>query len=503
MRAAFVFCTLFLLTVISARAQQNGKIVGVVKDETGKGLAAATVSLLKATDSAMVKMAVSDASGGYEFSNITEGNYLVSVTGVGYSKKISKPFAYNGTQAVDVPALVLAANAANLSAVVVQARRPLVENKIDKMVVNVDAAPTNAGSTALEVLEKSPGVTVDRDGNISLKGKQGITVLMDGKQTYLSGQDLANLLRNMAASQLDQIEIMTQPSAKFDAAGNSGIINLRTKKSLMKGFNGNLNFTYVQGRYPKLPLSFQFNYRTAKFNLYTNFSYSYWSGFNDQTLLRTFRNSQGGVTAVFDQVANQRNISNNYSGRVGLDYNLDKKTTIGVLVNGTASKRTWQNDGRADIKNGAGVLDSFNTVFTENRDQWNNIGGNLNFRRVLSGNGHEITADFDYIRYTTNSKQVSDNYNYNPAGVLLSDPFLLRGRLPSDISIYSGKADYVKSLKDGAKLEAGVKSSFVTTDNDAQYTRYNHHDSDWDVDNTRSNHFIYKETINAAYVNFS
>ena len=502
MRTAFMLFML-LQTALFAGAQQDGKITGAVKDDTGKGAAAATVSLLKAADSALVKMAVSDPAGAFEFSNINEGTYLLSVTGVGFSKTLSKPFAYNGVQSVNVPAIVVASNAANLSAVVVQARRPLVENKIDKMVVNVDAAPTNAGATALEVLEKSPGISVDRDGNISLKGKQGIIVLMDGKQTYLSGQDLANLLRNMPASQLDQIEIMTQPSAKFDAAGNSGIINLRTKKSLLKGFNGSVNLSYVQGRYPKSPNSFQFNYRTAKVNLFANLSYSYWSGFNDQTLLRKFRDDQDQVTAVFDQVANQRNTSHNYSGRIGMDYSVSPKTTIGILVTGISSPRVWQNRGRADIKNGAGVLDSFNTVFTENRDQWKNLGGNLNFRRVLPGSGHEITADFDYLRYTTESKQLSDNYNYNPRGVLISDPFLLRGNLPSDISIYSGKADYVKSLKENAKLEAGVKSSYVTTDNDAQYTRYNHQRDGWDVDNTRTNHFVYKENINAAYVNFS
>ena len=492
-----------LLTSFSSSAQTAAKIHGSVKDEGGKSLAAATVSLLKAADSALVKMGVTDAAGHFEFEAAPEAGYLVSVTSVGYGKSFSAPFtAATGT--VTVPAITLTAAAGNMSAVVVQARRPMVENKIDKMVVNVDAAPTNAGSTALEVLEKSPGITVDRDGNISLKGKQGIIVLMDGKQTYLSGQDLANLLRNMPASQLDQIEIMTQPSAKFDAAGNSGIINLRTKKSLMKGFNGSVNLSYVQGRYPKSPNSFQFNYRTAKFNLFTNLSYSYWSGFNEQTLLRTFRNgTTGQVTSVFDQQANQRNRSHNYSGRIGVDYTLNAKTTIGILVNGNTRPGVWQNRGRADIKNGAGALDSFNTVFTENRDSWQNVGGNLNFRRVLGSGGHELTADLDYIRYDAGSRQVSDNYNYNPAGALLGEPFLLRGNLPSTITIYSGKADWVKPLADGAKIEAGVKSSYVSTDNDAQYTRYSKAVDAWQVDNTRSNHFLYKETINAAYVNFS
>jgi len=502
MRIVFVFFVLAVLNTFSAFAQTAGKIQGSVKDESGKGLAAATISLMRSGDSALIKMGVTDAMGIYEFTTINEGSYFLSVSNVGFSRAFSKTFAFNGNQVLEVPVITLSSNANNLSAVVVQARRPLVENKIDKMVVNVDAAPTNAGSTALEVLEKSPGISVDRDGNISLKGKQGIIVLMDGKQTYLSGQDLANLLRNMPASQLDQIEIMTQPSAKFDAAGNSGIINLRTKKSLAKGFNGSVNLSYVQGRYPKSPNSFQFNYRTSKFNFFTNLSYSYWSGFNDQTLLRTFR-SNGQVTSVFDQQAKQRNSSNNYSGRIGLDYSINPKTTIGVLLNGNTRPSVWQNRGRADIKDGAGMVDSFNIVFTENRDQWKNYGGNVNFKRVLGGSGHELTADLDYIRYDAVSKQVSDNYNYSRNGALLGDPFLLRGNLPSRITIYSGKADYVKALGNDAKFEAGVKSSYVTTDNDAQYTRFNKPDNEWQVDNTRSNHFVYEENINAGYINFS
>ncbi|HEU4471933.1 MAG TPA: TonB-dependent receptor [Flavisolibacter sp.] len=482
---------------------QTARIEGVIKEPAGGPVASATVSLLRAKDSSLVKMAVTDASGHYDFSNIKEGSYLVSGSAVGFSPARSAAFVLAEGQNLVLPDLGLQTGTGSMSGVVVQARRPLVENRIDKMVVNVDASPTNAGATALEVLEKSPGITVDRDGNISLKGKQGIIVLMDGKQTYLSGQDLANLLRNMPASQLDQIEIMTQPSAKYDAAGNSGIINLRTKKNTQRGFNGSVSVSYVQGRYPKSPNSFNFNYRSGKVNFFSNLSYAYWTGFNDQTLLRRFRNNQGDLISVFDQEASQNNRSQNYSARFGLDYSIDKKTSIGFLVNGTYNPRYWENNGRADILNGAGALDSFNKALTVNRDKWKSFGANVNFKKVLPGTGRELTADLDYIRYDSRSRQTSDNYNYDPAGQLLGFPFLLRGYLPSDIAIYSGKVDYVQQLQKGAKLEAGVKSSYVSTDNDAQYTSFDQPSDKWIVDNLRSNHFIYKENINAAYVNLS
>ncbi len=494
---------LFIAFGFTLHAQTTAKIRGLVKDANGKGVSAATIILLKGSDSSWVKMTVSEQAGVYEFTGIKEGNYLVSASSVGFAIGYSSKFFFNGNEAIEMPVIQLVTINKDMAGVVVQASRPLVENKIDKMVVNVDASPTNAGATAMEVLEKSPGISVDRDGNISLKGKQGIIVLMDGKQTYLSGADLANLLRNMPASQLDQIEIMTQPSAKFDASGNSGIINLRTKKSLQRGFNGSINLSYVQGRYPKSPNSFSFNYRAGKLNLFSNLSYSYWTGFNDQTLLRTFRNNQNEVTSVFDQVARQKNTSRNYSARIGLDYSIDKKTTIGFLVNGIYNPRTWENRGRANILDDKGSLDSFNTVFSENRDQWKNFGGNFNFRRVLSGTGSELTADLDFIRYDSRSRQISDNYNYDAGGFLQDDPFWLRGNLPSKINIYSGKADYVLALDNNAKVEAGVKSSYVSTDNDAQYTLYDKPNDKWVIDYTRSNRFLYKENINAAYINYS
>lgn len=486
----------------STYAQAQARITGIVKDESGKFLPSATASLLKAKDSTLVKVGITDKDGAYEFLNIKEGKYLITASSVGFVKITSPSFDFTGDKAFTVPNLTLRKSATAMAGVTVQAARPLIENKIDKMVVNVDASPTNAGATALEVLEKSPGITVDRDGNISLKGKQGIIVLMDGKQTYLSGQDLANLLRNMPASQLDQIEIMTQPSAKYDASGNSGIINLKTKKSTQMGFNGSISLSYVQGRYPKTPNSFNFNYKKGKINLFTSLSYSFWSGFSDQNLLRRFRKN-GIIESAFDQKADQRFESQNYNGRFGLDYSIDKKTTIGFLVNAIHNPSWWENNGRANMLNGAGIVDSFNIAKTANKSIWQNFGASLNFKRVLDTSGRELTADVDIIRYNTNSKQTSDNYNYDVNGNIIRDPFLLRGNLPAVITIYSGKVDYVHPLKKDAKLEAGLKSSFVSTDNDAQYTSYAKNESKWVIDNSRSNHFIYKENINAAYINYN
>ena len=247
-----------------------------------------------------------------------------------------------------------------MAGVTVNASRPMIEQKIDKMVLNVEAAVTNAGATALEVLEKSPGVTVDKDGNISLKGKQGVMVMMDGRPTYLSAQELSNYLKSLPATAIDQIEIMTNPSSKYDAAGNSGIINIKSKKNKQKGFNGSVTANYGQGIYWKANGSINLNYRTGKLNLFANGGANEWNGFQTLTIHRKFRNENTKeVNAIFDQVSNMRNHSNYYNFKVGADYFVTAKTTIGIVASGFINPGKHTSHNTSYLKNAANVVDSF------------------------------------------------------------------------------------------------------------------------------------------------
>ncbi|HEY0059263.1 MAG TPA: outer membrane beta-barrel protein [Flavisolibacter sp.] len=479
-------------------AQSTSRISGVIQESDGKPLQGVTVSLLRAKDSSLAKLALTDKEGNYEVAS-KDGRYLLSFTAVGFSKTFVAPFDLSGGP-VEIPAVTMVAASNSLSAVTVQSRRPLVEARLDKMVVNVDASPTNAGATALEVLEKSPGISVDRDGNISLKGKQGVVVYMDGKQTYLSGADLASLLRNMPASQLDQVEIMTQPSAKYDAAGNAGIINLRTKKTKVMGLNGSISLSYVQGRLPKSPNSFSINYRRGKVNLFGNLSYSHWENESFQTLNRKFKRA-GAEASVFYQESEQGSVSNNYNARAGLDYTINPKTTVGFFVNGTLNRSSDDATSIGYIYN-FGRLGSTIRARSDNSRSFENVSGNINLRRTLSKPGREIGADLDYIRYGSELHQQSNNYATDAITGIADAPYMLRGVLPSQIQIWSGKVDYTHPLGKGAKLETGYKGSVIRTDNNAPYESYDHTSSKWIADRRRDQ-FAYDENINAAYVNFS
>ena len=219
-----------------AQNKTNGKVSGHVIDGNVKTIEAATITLLRAKDSSVAKLTAANKDGFFAFENVGEGKYIVSISAVGHTKGFSDVFEISeGKPVVELKTIELTPMAKNLTGVTVAAKRPLIEQKIDRTVVNVEASVTNVGTSAMEVLEKSPGISVDKDGNISLKGKQGVQVYIDGRPSYLAGTDLANYLRSLSSNQLDQIEIMTNPPAKYDAAGNAGVINIKTKKSKQFG----------------------------------------------------------------------------------------------------------------------------------------------------------------------------------------------------------------------------------------------------------------------------
>ena len=499
------FSLLAAMTIsMSSIAQTGGKVSGSIKDGGNqKVIDAASVSLLQARDSVLVKVAVTDKAGNFSFENLKEGNYLILATSTGHTKTYSSSFILSADKlTADVGVLQLVPAEKSLKEVVVSSKKPLIERKLDRTIVNVDASITSTGSTALEVLEKAPGVSVDKDGNISLKGKAGVIVYLDGRPSYLSGSDLANMLRNMTASQLDQIEIMTNPPAKYDAAGNSGIINIKTKKNKLFGYNGSITSGYTQGRYARLNEAVSFNYRNKKVNFFSNINYNRNHRSQELYIIRNFRDANTkDIKSIFDQKTDMENQSHNYSAKLGLDYSVSKNTTVGLVLNGFYNPSLWQSSTNTYIYDPSGDLTDQTTAYTQNEEKWKNFSSNFNLRTKLDSAGQELTADLDFIQYKATSLQPLTSTYYDNLGNLKQAPDVLNGTLPTNIKIYSGKIDYTLPLKKEAKFEAGFKTSFVNNDNNAVYdslkTGYSV------LDSGRSNHFIYDENINAAYVNYS
>jgi outer membrane receptor protein involved in Fe transport len=495
-----LFAALFTL---AAQAQTGGRVTGSIQDGNQKASESATVLLHRAKDSSVTKVGMASKTGTFSFDQLVDGRYFVSVTAVGYAKAYSLPFEIGPLQqAVSLSTIQLVPVAKTAAGVTVTAKRPLIEQKVDRTVVNVEASVTNVGASALEVLEKSPGVTVDKDGNISLKGKEGVLVLVDGRPTQLSGTDLANMLRSMNSSQLDQIEIMTNPPARFDAAGNAGVINFKTKKNKQYGYNGSLTLGYSQGRYPKTNEGLNMNYRAGKVNIFGNIGHNYRMNFNKLTIQRVIRaEDTKEIQNYFNQESRMIMQNHSYNAKVGVDYSVSKNTTVGVVLNGNSSPSTFNNRNLTLIADAANHPET-QTVATADYDQsWKNFSTNFNFRTTLDTTGRELTADLDYILYDSRNEQLMFNSYFDAHGVPMSIADTLLGSLPQNIKIHSGRVDYFHPLKKSARFEAGIKSSIVKTDNNAIYDSLQNGRTVRDIG--RSNYFIYEENINAAYLNLS
>jgi len=504
MKKFFSLLAAMSIAVCSFAQSGGNKVTGSIKDGGNqKIIDAASVSLLKANDTSLVKVAVTDKAGNFSFENVKDGNYLVLATSIGHSKTYSSSFVIgSNSPSANVGVLQLVPAEKAMKEVVVSSKKPLIERKLDRTIVNVDASITSAGSTALEVLEKAPGVTVDKDGNISLKGKSGVIIYLDGRPSYLSGADLANLLRNMSSDQLEQLEIMTNPPAKFDAAGNAGVINIKTKKNKQFGYNGSITSGYTQGRHARFNEAFSFNYRNKKFNFFSNLNYNRNHRSQELFILRNFRDGNTKIIkSIFDQETSMESESHNYSAKAGVDYNLSERSTLGVVLSGFYNPSLWQSNTNTLIYDPNYTLTDQTTAFSQNDEKWKNFSTNVNFRTKLDSAGQELTADLDYINYKATNFQPLISTYYDNAGNLKQAPDVLHATLPTNIKIYSGKVDYTLPLKKDAKFEAGFKTSYVTNDNDARYdsikTGYTV------LDSARSNHFIYDENISAAYVNYS
>ena len=487
----------FVPKFLTAQAS-TGKMSGQVTDSLHKSVDGATVQLLSAKDSSLVKTELADNEGKFSFDAVKYGRYQLLVTAVGFKSYRNQLIIIDAANTpVFIPGIVLAQSGTMLKEVSVSVKKPFVEHQADRTVVNPDALISNAGSTAMDVLEKSPGVVVDQNGAVSLKGK-GVVIFVDDKPTYLSGADLENYLRSLSSSTIDQIELMTNPPAKYDAAGNGGVINIRIKKSKVKGFNGGLNFSYMQGKYGRTNNSFNFNYRENKINIFGNLGYNTGNNYNDLDINRHFLNDDGSIASNFLQHTYIHRTAQSYLARLGLDYYLSDKTTIGIGFNGLINPGNSTNLGTSKLLDAQNTLDS--TIIANNAEHKNfkNGGINLNYTHQYDKKGHELSADLDYLTYNDSNNQSFYNTGYLPDGAISSND-LLTGSLPAHINIFAFKTDYTQPLADGIKLSTGLKTSYTKTDNVADYFNTVGDVTTPDYDET--NHFIYKEQINAAYVN--
>jgi iron complex outermembrane recepter protein len=485
-----LFCTLLLS--MQSMAQAAGKIRGIVTDSKNKGLASVTVSLLQAKDSGMVKADASNAEGKFEIPVLKSGDYLLSFTAVGFEKKYSAVYTLTEGQNITAATEVLTAASAKLQGVTVTSKKPMIEVKADKTVFNVEASINATGSNALELLQKSPGIQVDNNDNISMKGKTGVRVYVDGKMMQLDTKDLAAYLKSINSNDIEAIEMITNPSAKYDASGNAGIVNIRLKKNKKFGTNGSVNLGFVQGFTPKGNGSVNLNYRDKKINVFGNVGSNLGKYRNELNLYRIQKDT------IYDQQS--VNISNDKSINVkaGADFFVNNKNTIGFLATTNFSNTDWSSNGNTNIYynptgNFVKQLQAVNTV----PGKRTNANFNVNYR-YADTSGTEVNFDADYGLFSGTGRSYQPNNYFNSSNNFLYS-VINRNYTPTDIDIYTAKLDVEQKLGKG-KLGYGAKTSFVTTKNTFDF--FNEVAGVPVKQLDRSNSFTYKENVNAAYVNY-
>lgn len=484
----------------NAQTVVKSKITFTVNSIAHTTIEGATVNLLRSKDSLPVKTVFSDSKGLVEIEGVRAGNYIIKVTMVGYHQFYTTPFTVSTNEEIKLDPVILSASESALKEVVVSAKKPFIERKLDRFVVNVESSIVSAGSTALEILERSPGVVVDQNDNITVKGRQGVIVMIDGKPSPISRSDLANYLKGLPSNAIERVEIITNPSSKYDAAGNAGIINIIMKKDQRLGMNGNLNMSLGQGVYSRVGQGIMLNYRDKKLNLFGSYNYAYRKGFSHLELNRRFYKN-GGFEGAYDQDNFIKVPVTTHLLRVGADYYASKKTVIGFVASGNITGFNRQGN------NVSMVFDASNTPAssfgTTNRteDDNRNHSVNFNLKHTFDSTGKELTVDLDYAKFSTESNQRFVTNYYKIDGSLLLPTYILLGDLGGDLSIRSVKADYVNPIGKTQKIEAGFKASLVKADNVLNF--YDNSSGTPVYDPTKSNHFIYDENINAGYINYS
>ena len=491
---------LFTLSGFSQPAAGTAKVSITVLNEANTPVEGATVELLQSKESALIKTAITDKEGLAEFEKVAAGKYVVRLTMLNYTSYTSEIFDV-ANEPVTLPSVTMHVSKVNeLKEVTVTAKKPFIQKLTDRIVVNVENSIVNAGSTAMEVLERSPGVTVDQNDNISLRGRGGVIIMVDGKITPMRGADLANYLKGLPANAIDRIDIITNPSAKYDAAGNSGIIDIHMKKDQRMGFNGTFTAGYGQGVYPKANTGTTFNYRNKNMNIFGNYNYSYRKGLNHLLLQRNFFKN-GSYIGGDEKDNNMTAPSNNHTARFGADFFAGKKTIAGFVVNSSFNSVKRINKNNAVVMNDLKEASHTFTTNAGSNDRFNNTVANINFKHTFDKAGKEITADVDYGVFNNTSVSTNTTRYFQLNGATEKPTYILNGDQDGKLTIKTAKADYANPFKDNGRLEAGVKSSYVSSDNDAKF--YNASTGIPINDTTKTNRFFYDEYNNAAYINYS
>ncbi|MFC5271335.1 TonB-dependent receptor domain-containing protein [Adhaeribacter terreus] len=494
-----VFALVFSL-VLPAFAQETGMLKGVLKDSKNAPIGFANVALVQKETGTAKTGTTTDEKGNFQLKAPAPGTYFLRCTFIGFQPTVSESFLVTSADfSKDFGVLVLKEDAQTLKEVTVQTMRPTITNHPDKMVMSVEGTAMAAGSSAYDILTKAPGVWLDQDGNIQLNGKAGVRVMIDGKLTYLSGKELQTFLEGMSADNIKDLEIITNPSAKYDAEGSAGIINLNLKKNSLSGFNGSVYAGYQNNTMHGYANGGNLNYKKGKWSSTAMLDVSRRTRVRTNTMDRAF--NEGGHITTLTQKGRENGATFIPNLRLSTDYEISAKHSIGMMANLTYQDQETDFNTDSYLLTGTPENDLFIQARNHTEKKFGNGTFNLHYAGKLDTLGSTLSADLDYADLIFKGNGDFRNF-YQPAD--FSAPAYLDqlgSDNPSGYQIWSVKTDYARPVLKNGKLELGAKASHVVSDNDLQF--FFVRDNQKVADPLRSSHFIYTENIYAAYANFN
>ncbi len=480
---------LFLFS-IQVFGESNSMIKGRVLNVDNKPVEFATAAIINAETKELVKGEVCNEKGEFIIDKIKPGDYILSISMVGFVKSESEKISVTKKSETIEKTILLKESFKQLSDVVVIGKRQFIEQSVDKMIVNPEASITLASENVYEILKKVPGVLIDNNDNITLKGMQGVKVLIDEKPTYVSAQQLTTLLKGMQGKNIDRIEIIENPSARYDAEGNSGIINIKTRHNKAPGFNGSINtgLTLTRSLGENAGLDLNMNY--GKLNIYGNYNFYDWKGWNAFEASRRF--TQGSMAGAYQLINKENNANGNaHNYKIGADFFLRKNHVLSFMYRVNTGFNDNTDIGDTKFTDKFHQIDSTLTSKSVREFNWDNKTANINYKWDIDTTGQSLTmdADYAYFKFYSTSDQV--NKNYNSTGIDKNRDLNLLSSQNSDIYIYSFKMDYTLPINKVYRFESGLKSSIVNTDNVAKMNGYL----------SQNDNFKFEEYIQAAYIN--
>lgn len=501
MKNLYLFFALLIYAGLTqtAAAQSSGTISGTLEDTNGEAISYANVALLHAADSSLLTGAVSDFDGKFNLKTPAVGTYLLRLSAIGFTQSYTASFKVSGPGfSKDFGTLSLKEDVKLLNEVTVQSMRPTIVNHADKMVVSVEGTALAAASTALEVLSRSPGIWIDQDGNIQLNGKGGVKIMIDGRLTYLSAKELQNMLGSMSAENLKDIEIINNPSARFDAEGTAGIININLKKNQLSGLNGSIYTGFQYNGIDSYTSGGNLNYKKGRWNSFVNVDASRWAWARTSHMVREFNTETS--SNHFDQKGREEVVYPVQSLRIGTDYDINERHSLGAMVNISRNQSSHDFHTASYLTDGIPQNNLFIDARNHIKSRFSNSTYNLHYTGKFDTTGTTLTAELDYVQLTDLANARFANLFDSLGSDATPRLQVLSSQNPSAFDIYSARIDFVKPFGSKSKLETGLKASYVVSDNDLQF--YLQEGPEKTLDESRSNHFIYQENIYAGYITY-